>query len=127
MHAESKDGLTASQLRRKIVWLVVPAFVVLMVELIGGWRFGKDMYSERYAIHLGLLYPVVWLILAFAIVAPFLVLEGFVTIFSNWNVLRVQRGRLTVLLFLLTVSLAASMFSCAWSCGGHPTWMGGYR
>jgi hypothetical protein len=127
MNAESKDNLDAVHLRRRILWLAVPTFVVLAVELIGGWRFGKDMYSERYAVHLGPFYPVVWLVLALAIVAPLLILEGFVTIFSKWKMLRTQRGWLTALLLVLTISLVASMFSCAWSCGGHPTWMGGYR
>lgn len=127
MPGQNTNDSATSQLRRKIFWLAVPAFVVLAFELIGGWRFGKDTYSERYAIHLGRLYPIVWLVLALAIVAPFFALQGLVTLFSNWKTLRVRPDWLTVLLFLLMMSLAASMFSCAWSCGGHPTWIDGYR
>lgn len=127
MHNEDEKKRTASGYRRRIIWLTIPTFVTLAVEMIGGWRFRKDMYSERYAIHRGPLYPLVWLTLALAIVAPLLIAEGFKTVFSNWNTLRVQKGWLSALLLLLVMCLLLSMFSCAWSCGGHPTWVGGYN
>jgi hypothetical protein len=127
MDNEEEQKGSASRYRRKIIWLIVPTFVTLAVELLGGWRFGKDTYSERYAIHLGPLYPLVWVTMALAIVGPLLIAEGFITVFSNWNTLCGQKRWLTALLLLLVLSLLLSMFSCAWSCGGHPTWMGGYK
>jgi hypothetical protein len=85
------------------------------------------MYSEKYAIHLGPLYLVVVpLVFAIILVAPFLIVRGFIMVFSKWNLLRAQGAWLAALLLLLTMSLTVSMFSCAWSCGGHPTWTNGY-
>jgi hypothetical protein len=127
MEPESELRRTAARYRRRIIWLTLPTFVTLAVELIGLWRFTKDMYSESYAIQLGPLYPLVWLAFAFIIVGPLIIVQGFITVFSNWNAFRVQKGRLSALLLLLTISLLLSMFSCFWSCGGHPTWTGGYR
>src|SRR2546430_5256145 len=117
----------ASRYRRKIIWLAFPTWVTLVIELLGSWRYGKGSYSERYAIHLGPLSPLKWLALAAVVVSPVLIAFGFVIAFSRWNVLRIQKGWLPMLLLLLTISLLLSTFSCAWSCGGHPTWMGGYK
>jgi hypothetical protein len=61
------------------------------------------------------------------VVSPLLIVTGFVTVFSKWNTLREQKGWLSALLLLLAMSLLLCMFSCVWSCGGHPTWAGGYK
>ena len=86
-----EDQQRADRDRRRIFWLCIPTFVTLSVELLGVWRFGKDTYSERYAIHLGPFYPLVWVALALVIVAPLLVAQGFITLFSKWSALRAER------------------------------------
>lgn len=61
------------QIRRRIVWFTIPTFVTLAIEILGGWRFGKDMYSGKYAIDLGPLYdPLVWFVVAAVTLAPIL-------------------------------------------------------
>jgi hypothetical protein len=41
---ESEQQGIFRQIRRRIVWFTIPTFVTLAIELLGGWRFGKDMY-----------------------------------------------------------------------------------
>lgn len=127
MQPEGELHRAAARYRRRIIWLTIPTLLTLAVELVGGWRYGKDPYSERYAIHLGPLRPLMLLMLAAVVVCPLLIVAGFAILFSKWNTLRVKKGWLSTLLLLLMLSLLLSMFSCAWSCTGHPTWMDGYR
>lgn len=109
-----------------IVWLVVPVWVVLAVEMIGVWRFGKDMYSGLYAIDVRRHYwTVVSVTLGAVIVSPLLVLSAFLVVHRNRA--RYEKRLYSAVLLLLTFSLLVSMFSCVWSCGGHPTWTSGFR
>ena len=114
-------------LRRRIIWLTIPAWIALAAELMGGWRFGMDTYSGKYAIHLAPYWMVVGSVLLAVIISPVLVVFGFVTLFSKRGILRAQKRLLPMLFLLLALALLASMFSCVWSCGGHPTWTNGYR
>ena len=62
---------------RRALWLVLPVWVVLAVELIGGWRFDKDMYSSRYAFDLrGLRWVVIYATLIAVVVSPPLVISA---------------------------------------------------
>lgn len=126
MQPETELHDAAGRYRRRIIWLTIPPLLTVAVELLGGWRYGKD-YSGKYAIHLGFLYPLIYLMFALSIVGPLWVYKAFQTVFSHWNTLRVQKGWLSALLLLLTITLLLSMFSCAWSCSGHPTWTSGYN
>ncbi len=122
MPEENQPGRRAGY--RRILWLVLPAWLALGVEALGGWRFSKDMYSGRYAIPLGTLRdPVIWATLGAVLVSPILVVTGLVVAVRD----RARRRGFPILLFLLTLSLVVSMFSCVWSCGGHPTWTSGYK
>jgi hypothetical protein len=100
---ESKQHGIFRQIRRRIVWSTIPTFVTLVtlaIELLGGWRFGKDMYSEKYAINLGPLYrPLMLFVVAVVTLAPILIAQGFVMAFSKWGTLRLHKGWLTALLF----------------------------
>ena len=110
----------------RVFWAVLPVWVVLAIEGVGGWRFGKDMYSSRYAIDLhGFYWPLIYLVCGGVIFGPILVLIGFLGSRSGRpkSDKRFYRG---ALLFLV-VSLLISMFSCVWTCGGHPTWTSGYK
>ncbi len=127
MQPEGELHRAAARWRRRIIWLNIPTLLTLAFELVGGWRYGKDPYSGRYAIHLGPFHPLIWLTLAAVVVCPLLIVGGFATAFSKWNTLRANKGWLSALLLLLMLSLLLCMFSCAWSCGGHPTWMDGYK
>jgi hypothetical protein len=128
MKPEIEHQSAAQRHLRKIIWLAIPTWLCLAVELVGEWRFEKDTYAEKYAIYVGpFWYPFTWGVVALAIVSPLLIGWGFAVIFSKWRTIRLQKGWLPSLLLLLAFSLLAGMFSCAWSCSGHPTWMGGYR
>jgi hypothetical protein len=43
MLPESEQRGIAGRYRRRIVWLTIPTFVTFAIELLGEWRFGKDM------------------------------------------------------------------------------------
>lgn len=126
MQTESTQ-LSASDLCRSVVRRAVPSFIVLLFQLIGGWRFNKDMFHSSYAMPLSFFYQLVWLVLAFSSIGPIVVLDGFKIILVNRSAFRGHKQWLAGLLLLLTVSLILSLFSFVWSCGGHPTWMDGYR
>ncbi len=115
------------RLHRRVVWLLLPTWIALAIELIGGWRFAMDPYSGKYAIHLGPFLPLTWLALVAVVISPLLIVTALVLVFSKRLILRVQERLLPTLLLFLILSLLASMFSCVWSCGGHPTWMSGYK
>jgi|SRR5436309_8894692 len=119
------DGNYRRNLRR-VIWLIIPTWLAFVVEAVGGWRFSMDTYSSRYAISLGGLYDLVIMLTMGAVVAsPVLVVIGLFAIRQNQPR---NRGRMfSVLRLLLVISLMLSMFSCVWSCGGHPTWTSGYK
>ncbi len=111
---------------RYVAWLAAPAWIALAIELIGGWRFSKDTYASSFAIPLGGLYDTVVIsTILMVVLSPVLALAGIiVTVQIRANA---RKRLLTSLLTLFAISLLISMFSCAWSCGGHPTWTSGYK
>ena len=124
LRSDNADG----QLRRllRVVWLALPVWSALAVELVGGWRFSKDMYSGQYAIDLrGHYWTLVGATLGMVIVSPLLVVAAIVVAHRNRD--DHAKSIIRAVLLFLTFSLLVSMFSCAWSCGGHPTWTSGYR
>jgi hypothetical protein len=111
-----------------VIWLVLPVWVVLAVELIGGWRFGKDTYSSRYAISLrGQYWTVVYATVGAVLISPLLAISALIVTRNHRAEYRSRTRLYWGVLLLVTLSLLVSMFSCAWSCGGHPTWTSGYR
>jgi hypothetical protein len=109
----------------RVVCLVLPVWLALAVEMIGGWRFGKDMYSGNYAINLrGQYSTLIWTTLGALIISPLLVV-GALEVHRNRD--NYAKGLYRALLLLLTFCFLISKFNCAWSCGGHPTWTSGYR
>ena len=106
----------------KVMWLIMPVWAVLLVELVGGFQ-----YSSGHEIDLRQLRdPLIGVTLVAVVVSPVLVGVAFVVA----GIHRAQdggRAQFSTLLFVLTISLLLSMFSCYWSCGGHPTWTSGYR
>jgi hypothetical protein len=124
---EDQSPVPAERCRRRIIWLVTPAWIALFIELLGGWRFSKDSYSEYYAIGLGPFYPLTSLIIGVVLASPLLIVAGFESLLSKRNNVTANRRWLRGLLALLVVSPIVSMFSCAWTCGGHPTWINGYK
>jgi hypothetical protein len=62
------------------------------VEIVGGWRFGKDPYRETFAIPLGPLQPLVYLVLVFTVLSPLLVTGAFAMLFSKWALLQDEKG-----------------------------------
>ena len=127
MQPQIATSSTAGRYGRRIVWFTIPTWIALAIELVGGWRFGMDTHSGKYALHLGPYWMVVGPVLVAVLVSPLLVLRGFVILLSERPILRAQRRLVSILFLSLTLSLLASMFSCVWSCGGHPTWTNGYR
>jgi hypothetical protein len=111
-----------------MIWLAMPTWVAFVIEALGGWRYSKDSYSGTYAIHLGAFRdPVIWLTLAAVIVSPMLAVTGLImTVRNRARQLTLDRLFAAVLLFLI-ISLLVGAGSCAWSCGGHPTWVSGYE
>jgi len=105
-----------------IVWLTIPAWLMLGIEVVGEWQFEKDRCSGQYALNLGAWYNSL-AIVAFALLAmaPFLIAFGWST-FLKGN--RTRMPRPLVLFFAL--SFIVSLLSCLWTCSGHPTWTSGY-
>jgi hypothetical protein len=123
----TRDHLTDTGIRyrQRITWLiiclVVPTWLLLAFEWVGGSRFGKD------PIQLGVWEPLIGIALALVFATPAFVAVGFVVAFWKRNTLRMRRGLLSALLLLLTFSFLASMFSFIATFGGHPVWVQGYR
>jgi hypothetical protein len=127
MDFQPNERSAVHDIYQKILWLVAPIWIALLIELIGGWRFGMDPYSDKYAIPLGPFYPLTSLALGAAIASPLLILAGFLILLSKRKALLPRMFSIQGLVLLLTISLLAGMFSCAWSCSGHPTWIEGYK
>jgi hypothetical protein len=123
----SDESAAASRSLRKVILLVAPIWIVLLVEIVGQWRFSKDTYSEQYAIHLGPLYRLTAVMIGVVIASPLLVIAGFSTLFSLRKETAISRKLFRIFLLVLTISALVTMFSCMWTCGGHPTWIEGYK
>jgi hypothetical protein len=109
-----------------VVLGVVPSFLVLATEIIGGWRFYKDPYESQYAINLyGFRWPIFLAVAGATVVSPVLVYNAFRAVRSDRP--RYNKSLYSAVLLLLTISMLISAFSCVWTCGGHPTWTNGYK
>jgi hypothetical protein len=108
------------------VWLAVPAWLMLAVEFVGEWRFEKGQNTTRDAFNFGSWYNAL-AVIAFTLLAvsPFLIAFGLSRLFEKSD-FQVRKPVPRRLLLLLGLSLLVSLFSCLWTCGGHPTWTGGY-
>jgi hypothetical protein len=113
---------------KRAVWLAIPTWIAFAIEALGGWRYSKDSYSGKYAIHSGAFRdPLIGLTLMLVIVSPLLVFAGLrMTVRSHAKQAEPDRLFQAVLLFLI-ISLLVCSGSCVWSCGGHPTWSSGYE
>src|ERR1700680_2786608 len=125
MHTQDHLTDAAIRHRQKITWqiicLVVPTWLLLAFEWVGGSRFGKN------PIELGVWEPLIWIALALVFATPALVAVGFIVAFWKRNTLRMRRGLLSALLLLLICSFLVNMVSCIVTFGGHPVWVQGYR
>jgi hypothetical protein len=125
MHTREHLTDTALRYRQRITWqiicFVVPIWLLLAFEWVGGSRYGKN------PIQLGVWEPLIGMALALVFAAPALVAVGFVVAFWKRNTLRMRKGLWTALLLLLTFSFLASMVSLIATFGGHPVWVQGYR
>lgn len=107
----------------KVFWLILPVWLVLALELVGGWH-----YPSGHAISLGKLRDsVIAVALAAVVISPMLVGIGFAVVRRHRYEYRATKPPGSTWMLLLTISFLASMFSCYWSCGGHPTWASGYK
>jgi hypothetical protein len=123
-----ESGPNVIRLKRRIAVLVIPTWAAFAVELLGGWRFGLDTYSGKYAIDLGVWgHILVSAVLVAVLVSPFLLAYGFVLASKLPSDPEKRKLLRPSLLLLLCLSLAVSTFSCIWTCGGHPTWTGGFN
>ena len=108
------------------VWLTVPAWLMVVIELVGEWRFEKGQSTARYALNLGAWYNS-FAVITFALLAmaPFLICFGW-SKFSGKNEL--SNGTLLPrpMVLFFTLSFLVSLLSCLWTCSGHPTWISGY-
>jgi hypothetical protein len=124
LRSDNTDGRARRLVR--LIWLVLPVWAALAIELIGGWRFSKDSYSLQYAIDLrGHYWTLISATLGMVIISPLLVVAAIVVAHRNRGV--PAKNLVRAVFLLLAFSLLVSMFSCVWSCGGHPTWTSGYR
>ncbi len=119
---------TGVRYRRRIIWLIIclvlPTWLLLVFEWLGGSRFGKS------PIHLGAWEPLIGIALALVLITPVLVALGFVILviaFWKRNALRMRRGLLSVLFLLLTFSFLIRMVGVLATFGVHPVWVDGYR
>jgi hypothetical protein len=127
---QTRDDCTDTAIghRRRLIWLIVclvlPTWFLLVFELFGGSRYGKN------PIHLGGWEALIGLAFALVVINPALVALGFVIliiVFWKRNALRIRGGLLSMLLLLLTLSFLIDMFSVLATFGGHPVWVDGYR
>ena len=110
--------------RSQSLWLtllVIPTWVALTVELVGGWH-----YPLERRIHVGHLRdPLIWATVFVVVLSPLLLCIG-VVIARRLTFASERKIARRALLTFLAISLLLSMASCVWSCGGHPTWTTGY-
>jgi hypothetical protein len=99
---------------------------MVIIELVGEWRFEKGQSTARYALDLGAWYSSLAAItFALLAMAPLLIAFGWSKFFGKSEFgNRPPLPRSMVLFFAL--SLLVSLLSCLWTCSGHPTWTGGY-
>jgi hypothetical protein len=106
------------------VWLTLPAWLILAIELVGEWRFEKGDSSTQYALNLG-----AWnnslAVIAFALLAmaPVLIAFGWSKFFGKSAI---HNRTLKPLIIFFAMSSLVSLLSCLWTCSGHPTWISGY-
>jgi hypothetical protein len=106
------------------VWLTLPAWLILAIELVGEWRFEKGDSSTQYALNLGAWYNSL-AVIAFALLAmaPFLIAFGWSKFFGKSAI---HNRTLKPLIIFFAMSFLVSLLSCLWTCSGHPTWISGY-
>lgn len=106
------------------VWLTLPAWLIVAIELVGEWRLEKGHSTTQCALNLGAWYNSL-AVLAFALLAmaPFLIAFGWSKFFGK-SAIHNRMFRPLILFF--AVSFLASLLSCLWTCSGHPTWISGY-
>jgi hypothetical protein len=125
MHTRGDSTDTPVGYSRRIIWLIVclilPAWFVLVFELLGGSRYGRN------PIHLGAWEPLIGLALALVFITPALIALGFVIAFWKRDALRIRRGLLSIAFLLLALSFLISVVSVLATFGGHPVWVDGYR
>lgn len=125
MHTRAHLTDAAVKNRQRITWqivcVVVPIWLLLAFEWVGGSRYGKN------PIQLGVWEPLIGIALALVFAGPALVAVGFIVAFWKRNTLRMRKGLWAALLLLLTFSFLASMVSLLATFGGHPVWVQGYR
>src|SRR5439155_9011252 len=116
---DSPDKPTPTGHIPRILWLTTPIWFVLLIEFTGA------IHYDRNPIHVGRFRDgLVFGTLALVVISPFLLM------FIN-SIMRTQKGMLrrrtrTLVFLILTLAWLATMFSCVWSCGGHPTWASPY-
>lgn len=106
------------------VWLTLPGWLILAIELVGEWRFKKGDSSTQYALNLGAWYNSL-AVIAFALLAmaPFLIAFGWSKFFGKSTI---HNRTLKPLIIFFAMSFLVSLLSCLWTCSGHPTWISGY-
>lgn len=105
-------------------WLTLPAWLIVVIEIIGEWRFEKGYSTTQYALNLGALYNS-FAVFAFALLAmaPFLIAFGWRKFLGKNSI---YNRTLKPLVLFFAMSFLVSLLSCLWTCSGHPTWISGY-
>ena len=119
-HVRHFDGKDPAKLGRTIICLILPAWLLLAIELLGGSRYG------RTPIHLGSLELLRWLAVAAVFITPVFTVVGFGVALLNRGSLRYRKHWFPALLLLLLVSSLISLLNCAVTFGGHPVWVDGF-
>jgi hypothetical protein len=117
----SKDGANGSRVKRWVIWLIIPNWAALAVELLGQWRSGHPLDVGAFWALL------IVSVMVAVVVSPFLISFGFDLISKSRPGLCLRRDLLARLKLLLIVSSLVNTWSCLWSCGSHPTWTSGFK
>lgn len=104
----------------RATWVAALPLVALAIELFGGWRYSDGISIGR------LYWPLVSFTIGAVMLSPVLVAYGLAVALRERKRLGTRRGLYQMTILVLIMTLMVSMFSCFWTCGGHPTWTNGY-
>lgn len=106
---------------RSILLLLAPAVLLLVIQSVGGGGTDRDL-QPLFDFPAGLYWPIVAIGMVLSLIAfPLTVIALLLAALR-----RAPWARRATLIMTCALFVATSFVGCAWSFGGHPTWIQGY-